>query len=427
MATTSITKTLTADDSKILRPQDLRNPMFHLLNAEKFRNNAISLAPLSTKLSQTSSSVLPSSKNDRKRHFLPQSVCDRVEKSWDLVQHDLENVGLNFFIRIFESSPELLALLPYGQSYLDTPPSQRKEKLRQCPLLRVHSVHVMTAVGNCVAGLNDIESLIPSLRALGRTHRMAGVDEGHYKMLFGHLSGSIRDKIGRNWDEETAEAWELVYFSLAAIMYGVPLEAEAVTGWHEALVMASFYLVVSTPYRLAGFASQVYWAELVFTCLDTISLLLFVVDLFSESIVDAFRVKSPKSAWAAQYSRYRHMKSKSPLRRRFEKEYLSLKVHAMRKVRSLQIDQWVSWPTTDKFVISSFILQYFCFYHLGCKQSVGNMSSATVGLHWINMVALLLRLAAIMRVFHAIVSEELSSLINGAWSILLVYIKKIMV
>jgi len=50
---------------------------------------------------------------------------------------------------------------------LDTPPLERKEKLRQCPLLRVHSVHVMTAVGNCVAGLSDIESLIPSLRSLG--------------------------------------------------------------------------------------------------------------------------------------------------------------------------------------------------------------------------------------------------------------------
>mmetsp|Transcript_18197 Transcript_18197/g.37098 ORF Transcript_18197/g.37098 Transcript_18197/m.37098 type:complete len:80 (+) Transcript_18197:448-687(+) len=64
-------------------------------------------------------------------------------------------------------SHHLSFLLYCHMDNLDTPPLERKEKLRQCPLLRVHSVHVMTAVGNCVAGLSDIESLIPSLRSLG--------------------------------------------------------------------------------------------------------------------------------------------------------------------------------------------------------------------------------------------------------------------
>ncbi len=167
MATTTATKLLTANDDKTLRPLDLRNPMFQLFHAETTGNCAKSSRSHQSKYRQSSSVGSNSVDSLTRRHFLPESVCNRVENSWALVQNDLEELGLDFFLRVFESSPELLALLPYVQSYLDTPPLERKEKLRQCPLLRVHSVHVMTAVGNCVAGLSDVESLIPSLRSLG--------------------------------------------------------------------------------------------------------------------------------------------------------------------------------------------------------------------------------------------------------------------
>jgi len=419
MATTAAVIAATADDAISLRSGDLRNPMFHLLNSEKNSQGSSAgkkktVQPSLSRSSSTASSSSTSSCNNnrsKEKHFLPESVCHRVTQSWDLVKNDLEEVGLNFLLRLFEESPELLSLLPYGQSYLDTPPSQRKEKLRRCSSLRVHSVHVMTAVGNCVAGLNDIESVVPALRSLGKTHRMAGVEDGHYKKLFKHLSGAIREKIGpTHWDEETAEAWELVYFSLARIMSRpvTPLEAEPVTGYHELLVATSLYMVVVTPFRLAGFAARVPVVELVFAILDAMSILLFVVDLCSGRIVSALRVKPTR--YPASVERSMPRKRKGRLHRRFHSTYIILKVHALRKLRSISMDQWESWPLTDLLVIASFIPQYSCYFTKRLPWCVANASSA-VGVHWFHAFGLL-RLAATTRIVHAVRCTENNMLLR---------------
>mmetsp|Transcript_18197 Transcript_18197/g.37097 ORF Transcript_18197/g.37097 Transcript_18197/m.37097 type:complete len:198 (+) Transcript_18197:33-626(+) len=115
MATTTATKLLTANDDKTLRPLDLRNPMFRLLQEEKSGECAKPSKSHQSKFHQSSSVSSASANVLTRRHFLPESVCNRVENSWALVQNDLEELGLEFFLRVFESSPELLALLPYGQ------------------------------------------------------------------------------------------------------------------------------------------------------------------------------------------------------------------------------------------------------------------------------------------------------------------------
>ncbi|KAL7467782.1 hypothetical protein ACHAXS_008022 [Conticribra weissflogii] len=243
----------------------------------------------------------------------------------------------------------------------------------------------MTAVGNCVAGLSDIESLIPSLRSLGRTHRMAGVDEIHYKKLFRHLSDAIKEKIGINFDDETAEAWELVYFSLSSIMYHneVPLDAEAVSGWHEVILIASIYLIIATPFQVAEFSSRVGWVETLWRAFNAISLVIFIADLASDHVVDALRVKPE---WKSTKSSVLLRKEKSILSQRFGTAIISAKAYARRKVRLLAIDQWVSWPTVDKLVIAGFSFEI--------------IASKSKGMHWMQMLGLL-RVTAVVRVVHA--------------------------
>jgi hypothetical protein len=194
-------------------------------------------------------------------------------------------------------------------------------------------------VGNIIAGLNDIETVIPGLRSLGKTHRAAGISDDHYKNLFRILSAVIREKVGpTRWDEETSEAWELVYFALAGIMSrpATPLQAEPVTGWHELLVLASLYLVITTPFQIAGFAAKVAWLSLVFSLLDVLAISLFVVDLCSDHIIEALRVK-PRDSTSSRASP--NDKPKGELRRRFDLKCTVIKVHMLRKVRSIQMDQ----------------------------------------------------------------------------------------
>jgi len=400
--TTTVLHVLENDN---LRDGDLRNPLYHLLQQEKqqtppTRRKSDSSAASSLSVSSSSAGKPTSSSN--KRHFLPESVCQRVEQSWSLVSDDIEDLGLSFFLLVFEKQPELLTLLPYGRSYLETPPDQRKEKLRQCPSLRVHSIHVMTAVGNVIAGLNDMETVIPALRSLGKTHRAAGISDDNYKSLFKHLSEAIREKVGpSNWDAETSEAWELVYFSLASIMSrpATPLQAEPVTGWHELLVLASLYLAIATPFQIAGFTANVPSLSVIFSLLDTVAVVLFLIDLCSDYIIEALRVKPPRAAVERRNTR---VKAKGKLRRRFDQKCTKLKVHVLRKLRSIQMDQWVSWPTTDMIVVGSFIVENTYTFLINRGQcSLQTSPSIAAGLHWIYALALL-RLAAISRVFHAL-------------------------
>ena len=344
MTTTATTPVILESDN--LRDGDLRNPLYHLLQQEqtqtrrrrKSRRDSDSSA--NSFSSQTSSSS-SSSTSHNKRHFLPESICERVEESWSLVSNDIEDLGLRFFLRIFDESPELLTLLPYGRSYLETPPDQRKEKLRQCPSLRVHAIHVMTAVGNIIAGLNDMETVIPSLRSLGKTHRAAGISDEHYKNFFNILSATIRDKVGPGrWDEETSEAWELVYFSLASIMSRptTPLQAEPVTGWHELLVLAGLYLAIFTPFQIAGFVAKIPWLSHTFALLDAIAIFLFLIDLCSDQIIERLRVK-PRAAQQGSDRPISKAKPKGKIRRRFDLNCTRLKVHTLRKLRAIEMDQ----------------------------------------------------------------------------------------
>ncbi len=214
---------------------------------------------------------------------------------------------------------------------------------------------------------------------------MAGVDEIHYKKLFRHLSDAIKEKIGINFDDETAEAWELVYFSLSSIMYHneVPLDAEAVSGWHEVILIASIYLIIATPFQVAEFSSRVGWVETLWRAFNAISLVIFIADLASDHVVDALRVKPELNA--TKSSRLLR-KEKSILRQRFGTAIISAKAYARRKVRLLAIDQWVSWPTVDKLVIAGFSFEI--------------IASKSKGMHWMQMLGLL-RVTAVVRVVHA--------------------------
>ena len=83
-----------------------------------------------------------------------------VQQSWNLVEAEMDALGVQLFLRLFERDPALLQLFPFR----DDP------GFIHCKSLKVHAQAVMRTVGKLVGGLTDLQSVMPLLRKLGKSH-----------------------------------------------------------------------------------------------------------------------------------------------------------------------------------------------------------------------------------------------------------------
>eukprot|EP00961_Rhodomonas_salina_P166882 2249110-Rhodomonas_salina.1 len=98
------------------------------------------------------------------------SAKELVQETWVLVEAKLEAHAVKFFLKIFEIAPPALQLF----SFKDEVP------LAQSPGMKKHAIGVMKTVGDAVAGLSDVKSLVPVLEALGGRHAQYGVQPEHF-------------------------------------------------------------------------------------------------------------------------------------------------------------------------------------------------------------------------------------------------------
>eukprot|EP00961_Rhodomonas_salina_P268071 3622233-Rhodomonas_salina.1 len=98
------------------------------------------------------------------------AVRGQVRETWAMVEQKLESHAIKFFLKIFEIAPPALQLF----SFKDEVP------LEQSPGMKKHAIGVMKTVGDAVAGLTDVKTLIPVLEALGGRHAQYGVQPEHF-------------------------------------------------------------------------------------------------------------------------------------------------------------------------------------------------------------------------------------------------------
>jgi len=99
---------------------------------------------------------------------------DHIRQSWELVkQISLETTGVLFFKNIFEEAPGALQLF----SFKDEVPLYESRKLK------AHGLAVMTHVGYAVAGLRDINALVPVLARLGAKHNGKNITPEHFDLI----------------------------------------------------------------------------------------------------------------------------------------------------------------------------------------------------------------------------------------------------
>ena len=103
-----------------------------------------------------------------------------------------------FYGRLFEIAPQVRAMFPEDIS-------EQKKKL-------------MAMLGTVVAGLNNLDTLMPAVRALGRRHGGYGIKAQHYAPVGSALLWTLEKGLGAAFTPDVKDAWATAYIVLSTTM-----------------------------------------------------------------------------------------------------------------------------------------------------------------------------------------------------------------
>ena len=132
---------------------------------------------------------------------MEQKTIDLVQQSFEKVKPIAATAAEIFYSKLFEIDPQLKPLFPSDQEAM----SAQGNKL-------------MTMLGSAVAGLNNIEMLVPVLENLGKSHVEYNVKPSHYNTVGNALLGTLEVGLGEAFTPEVKQAWTDVYGTMSSVM-----------------------------------------------------------------------------------------------------------------------------------------------------------------------------------------------------------------
>ena len=121
-----------------------------------------------------------------------------VQQSFGVVAPIAEAAAALFYGRLFELDPSLRPLFRGD--------------------LTTQGRHLMATLAVAVRGLDDLPTLVPAVRALGRRHAAYGVRAEHYATVGEALLWTLEQGLGERFTPAVRSAWAAVYDLLAATM-----------------------------------------------------------------------------------------------------------------------------------------------------------------------------------------------------------------
>jgi len=122
-----------------------------------------------------------------------------------LVQHSFarlapisETTAATFYGRLFQIAPELKPMF--------------RDDLRQ------QGKKLMSTLNAVVAGLSDLEAVLPAAGRLARLHVTYGVTSAHYMPFGAALLWTLQQELGDDWTPQLAAAWTEAYTTLSNAM-----------------------------------------------------------------------------------------------------------------------------------------------------------------------------------------------------------------
>lgn len=150
---------------------------------------------------------------------LTEQEIKEVQDSWEIAKKlGVDTIGRVFYQRVFSQAPAALEMF----SFKDNDNMYESESFKR------HARGVVMTVGRAVAGLRDLDTIAPSLVALGAGHNKYGVKPEHYPIIGEALLNTIEQGVGEKFTPAVRKAWETTYGIIAdAMMLGSKQAYEA--------------------------------------------------------------------------------------------------------------------------------------------------------------------------------------------------------
>lgn len=133
---------------------------------------------------------------------MEQKTIDLVQNSFQKVAPIAETAAEIFYNKLFELDPNLKPLFP---SHDNDAMKNQGNKL-------------MTMLSSAVAGLTNLDKLIPILENLGKTHVGYKVEASHYDTVGNALLQTLEVGLGDDFTDDVKEAWTITYGIMADVM-----------------------------------------------------------------------------------------------------------------------------------------------------------------------------------------------------------------
>lgn len=133
---------------------------------------------------------------------MEQKTITLVQESFEKVKPIAPAAAEIFYSKLFELDPQLKPLFPTNKEGAMV---EQGNKL-------------MTMLAAAVAGLSNIEALIPVLEGLGKRHVEYKVEPSHYDTVGAALLGTLEAGLGDDFTPEVKDAWTSVYGTMSSVM-----------------------------------------------------------------------------------------------------------------------------------------------------------------------------------------------------------------
>ncbi|XP_052177370.1 LOW QUALITY PROTEIN: hemoglobin-2-like [Diospyros lotus] len=134
-----------------------------------------------------------------------------VVKSWNSMRKNTGELGVKFFLRIFEIAPSAKKLFTFLRNS-DVPPEQN-------PKLKPHATTVFVMTCESAVQLRKAGKVMvkeSNLKDLGAAHFKYGVADEHFEVTKYALLETIKEAVPEMWSLEMKNAWGEAYDQLVA-------------------------------------------------------------------------------------------------------------------------------------------------------------------------------------------------------------------
>ena len=132
---------------------------------------------------------------------MEQKTITLVQDSFEKVRPIAATAADIFYTKLFELDPTLKPLFPSSEEGM-----------------KAQGNKLMTMLAAAVAGLSNLEALVPVLQNLGKRHVEYKVEPSHYNTVGAALLATLAVGLGDDFTPEVKEAWASVYGTMSTVM-----------------------------------------------------------------------------------------------------------------------------------------------------------------------------------------------------------------